>query len=142
WIFVRPTMLIAPRLQIAVLSVNQRQVILSRSAAVNRTTLSSGRRFAVNPGIAPALIATATRQPVRTVEVRPHTVAGTTDIRGAVEVSGDDLRRGGNRPGQSIARTNVVQKTVNTVEPAKVVPPSQALGSKDGRKPGEQPPRA
>lgn len=139
WTFVRAPELIAPRLRIAALSINQRQTILSRTSVINHTLISNGRRFAVNPGIAPAVIATAARQSVRTVQVRPHVVAGTTDIRGAVEVSADDLRRGGNRPGQSVARADVVQKTINTVEPAKIVQPVNALGNNEGVKPGQSP---
>jgi hypothetical protein len=142
WIFVRAPELIAPRLRIVFLPLNQRQTILSRTVAVNRTLVLSDRRFAVNPGISPAIIAAAARQPVRTVEVRPHVVAGTANIRGAVEVRTEDLRRGGDRPGQSIARASVVQKTVTTVEPAKSIPPPQALGPNEGGTLGDKPPRA
>jgi hypothetical protein len=142
WIFVRAPELIAPRLRIVFLPLDQRQTILSRTVAVNRTLVLSDRRFAVNPGISPAIIAAAARQPVRSVEVRPHVVAGTTDIRGAVQVRTEDLRRGGDRPGQSIARASVVQKTITTVEPAKIVPPPQALGPNEGGTLGDKPPRA
>ena len=142
WIFVRAPELIAPRHRFAFLSLNQRQTILPRTVAVNRTLFLSDRRFAVNPGIAPGIIAAAARQSVRTVEVRPHVVAGTTNIRGAVEVRAEDLRRGGTRPGQSIARAAVVQKTVTTVAPAKTVPAPQALGNNEGGKLGDHPPRA
>ena len=142
WIFVRTPEMIAPRHRMAFLSLDQRQSILPRTVAVNRTLFLSDRRFAVNPGIAPGIIGAAARQSVRTVEVRPHVVAGTTNIRGAIEVRNDDLRRGGNRPGQSIARATVVQKTVTTVEPMKTVPAPQALGIGEGGKLGDRPPRA
>lgn len=142
WTFVRPLALIAPRLLISPLSLGQRQTILSRSAVVNRTSVSNSGRFAVNPGIAPATIAAAARQPVRTVEVRPHVVAGTADIRGAIEVNAEDLRRGGNRPGQSIARAAIVQKTISSVEPPKGVPPTQALKNNQSGKVGDTPPGA
>jgi hypothetical protein len=142
WTFVRPLALIAPHLRIAALPLNQRQTILSRSAVVNRASVPSDRRVGSNPGIAPSVIATAARQPVSTVEVRPHVVTGTTNIRGAIEVSADDLRRGGIRPGQSIARAIVVQKTVSTVEPARTVPAPEALKNGEGGTLGDRPPRA
>ncbi len=126
----------------AFLPLAQRQIIIQRTVVVNRTVSLRDRRFAVNPGIAPTIIAAATRQAVRSVQVRPTVVAGTTNISGATEVRAEDLRRGGNRPGQNIARTSVVQKTVATVEPAKSVPAPQALGNNEAGRLGDNPPRA
>ena len=132
WMFVRMGDLVAPHLRNAFLSFPQRQAILQRTVAVNRTMSLSDRRFAVNPGIAPAIIAKAARQPVRTFEVMPRVVAGTANIKGATEISADDLRRGGNRPGQSIARASITKQTTNVVQPVQNIPPAQALERNEG----------
>ena len=102
----------------------------------------SDRRFAVNPGIAPAIIAKASRQPVRTFEVMPRVMAGTTNIKGATEISADDLRRGGNRPGQSIAKASIIKQTANAIQPTQNIPPPQALERNEGGRLGDNPPRA
>ena len=134
--------LVAPHLRNAFLSFPQRQAILQRTVAVNRTLSLSDRRFAVNPGIAPAIIAKAARQPVRTFEVMPRVVAGTANIKGATEISADELRRGGNRPGQSIARASITKQTTNVVQPVQNIPPAQALERNEGGRLGDSPPRA
>lgn len=139
WLFVRSAQLIAPRIHTVILPLEQRRAVIQRTVVVNRTLVPSGRRFAVNPGIAPAIIAAAARQPVSTFAVRPHVIAGTADVRGAIEVRADDLRRGGNRPGRSIAQQAVVQQQVTTVQPARNVPAPQA--SERGQL-GDSPPRA
>ena len=142
WMFVRMGDLVAPHLRNAYLSFPQRQAVLQRTVVVNRTMSLSGRRFAVNPGIAPAIIAKAARQPVRTFEVTPHVVAGTAKITGATEISADDLRRGGNRPGQSIAKASIIKQTANAIQPVQNIPPARALGRSEGGRLGDNPPRA
>ena len=142
WMFVRMGDLVAPHLRNAFLSSPQRQAILQRTVAVNRTMSLGDRRFAVNPGIAPAIIANAARQPVRTFEVMPRVVAGTANIKGATEISADELRRGGNRPGQSIAKASITKQTTNVVQPVQNIPPAQALGRNEDGRLGDHPPRA
>jgi hypothetical protein len=55
---------------------------------VNQTIIlrERGPAVAVNPGIAPAIIAAAVGRPLRTFEVRPRILAGTAQIQGAVGV--------------------------------------------------------
>jgi hypothetical protein len=142
WMFVRMGDLAAPHLRNAFLSFPQRQATLQRTVVVNRTMSLSGRRFAVNPGIAPAIIAKAARQPVRTFEVMPRVVAGTANIKGATEISAEDLRRGGNRPGQSIAKASIIRQTTNAIQPVQNIPPAQALERNEGGRLGDSPPRA
>jgi hypothetical protein len=142
WMFVRLGDLAVPHLRNAYLSFPQRQATLQRTVAVNRTLSLSGQRFAVNPGIAPAIIAKAARQPIRTFEVMPRVVTGTANIKGATEISADDLRRGGNRPGQSIAKATITKQTTNAIQPTQNIPPAKALERSEGGRLGDSPPRA
>ena len=144
WMFVRVAELISPRARFAFAPFAQRQTLLQRTVVVNRTVVLNDRRFAVNPGIAPAIVAAAARQPIRTFDVRPHVVAGTANIQGAIEVRADELRRGGNRPGQSIAQAQAssVRQSANSVQPATTVPAPQALGRTENGRLGDNPPRA
>ena len=139
WFFVRTAQLLTPRIHTVIVPFDRRRAIIQQTVIVNRTLVPGGRRFAVNPGIAPGIIAAATRSPIRTFNVRPQVIAGTADIQGAVQVRADDLRRGGNRPGRSIAQARVVEQSNNTVQPATNVPAPQR--SERGQL-GDNPPRA
>ncbi|HKB48927.1 MAG TPA: DUF6600 domain-containing protein, partial [Ktedonobacterales bacterium] len=76
WIFVRGRDFISPRLASVILPVARYDVFFRETVVVNRTVLVSGREhFAVNPGIEPTIIAAATRQPLRTYDVRPTILA-------------------------------------------------------------------
>ncbi len=142
WLFVRLAELAAPRPRFAFVPFGERQALLQRTVVVNRTILLNERRFAVNPGVAPAIVAAAARQPVRTFEVRPQVIAGTANIQGATQINADALRRGGNRPGQAIAQQSAPRQSATTIQPAASIPAPQALGRSENGRLGENPPRA
>jgi hypothetical protein len=71
WIFVRGRDFVAPRLASVILPAAHYNVFFRETVVVKRTLLVSDQaRFAVNPGISPTFIAAATRQPLRTYDVR------------------------------------------------------------------------
>ncbi len=142
WLFVRLAEIAAPRPRFAFVPFAERRALLERTVVVNRTVVLNERRFAVNPGVAPAIVAAAARQPVRTFEVRPQVVAGTANIQGATQVNADALRRGGNRPGQAIAQQSAPRQAATTIQPAASIPPPQPLGRSENGRLGENPPRA
>src|SRR5262249_25601523 len=74
----------------------QQDVFIRETVVVNQTIMlrERGPVLAVNPGIAPTIIAAAVGRPLRTFEVRPRILAGTTQIQGAMEVRPQDLRQG------------------------------------------------
>ncbi len=86
WIFVQPRYLIAPRVRTYFLPPQRSFAVFRRTVIVNRTVRIEHRdrrgRIAVNPGIAPGIIAAATHQPVHTFRVQPRVVAGTQGRRG------------------------------------------------------------
>ena len=104
WIFVQPRYMMAPRLRGYVLPPQRATVVFRDTVVVNRTVrLSREReRIAVNPGIAPNIIAAVTRGAVPTYRVQPRVLAGTQGVQGAVQVRREDLVRRGppGRPGQ------------------------------------------
>ena len=73
WIFVRGPDFIAPRIAPVILPFARYNVFVNETVIVNRTVLVAGRggRFAVNPGISPAVVAAATGRPLRAYDVRP-----------------------------------------------------------------------
>lgn len=138
WIFVRGPDFIAPRIAPVILPVARYNVFINETVIVNRTVLVAGRggRFAVNPGIAPAVVAAATRRPLRTYDVRPTVLAGTAPIAGAVQVRPQDLGRRNFRPQAALRRTQ------NVVRPADQVQPAQPLAANERGRLGDRPPRA
>jgi hypothetical protein len=139
WIFVQSRDFVAPRLVSVILPARQQDVLIRETMVVNQTIMlrERGPVLAVNPGIAPTIIASAVGRPLRTFEVRPRILAGTTQIQGAMEVRPQDLRQGraqGTQP--------TVRETKNVIQPSRNVPPAQPLaGSEHGRL-GDNPPRA
>jgi hypothetical protein len=143
WTFVRPRDLVAPRINVVILPARQRDVYIRNTVVVNTTVVVRDRRFAVNPGIPPAYIAAAYGRPIKTFTVRPRVLAGTARIDGAIEVTGDDLRRRGERRGRRGDReVSVVQESKTVIRPAKEVPKAQALGAKEQGRLGDDPPKA
>jgi hypothetical protein len=138
WIFVRGPDFIAPRIAPVILPVARYNVFINETVIVNRTVLVAGHggRFAVNPGIAPAVVAAATRRPLRTYDVRPTVLAGTAPIAGAVQVRPQDLGRRNFRPQAALRRTQ------NVVRPADQVQPAQPLAANERGRLGDRPPRA
>jgi hypothetical protein len=138
WIFVRGRDFIAPRLATVILPVNRYDVFFRETVVVNRTLLVDDRaRFAVNPGIEPTIIAAATRQPLRTYDVRPTILAGTAAaIAGATQVRAENLRNRDFRPQPAL------QPTQNVVRAADRVQPAQPLAAGERGRLGGMPPRA
>jgi hypothetical protein len=151
WIFVQPRYMMAPRLRGYVLPPQRANVVFRDTVVVNRTVrLSREReRIAVNPGIAPNIIAAVTRGAVPTYRVQPRVLAGTQGVQGAVQVRREDLvRRGppgqpgprGQRPSPMQAR---VQRTTTVIQPVATVPKPVALDRDDrGGRLGSRPPHA
>lgn len=135
WIFVRGRNFTAPR--IAAVMVPQREVtvILRETVIVNRTVVVRDR-FAVNPGIAPAIIAAAVGRPIRAYEVRPRVIAGSVQIPNAVVIRPDELRR--NRAGARIE----VRETRTEIRASQQVADPQPLGANERGRLGDTPPRA
>ena len=138
WIFVGGPDFIAPRIAPVILPVARYNVFINETVIVNRTVLVAGQggRFAVNPGISPAVVAAATRRPLRTYDVRPTVLAGTAPIAGAVQVRPQDLGRRNFRPQAAL------RPTQNVVRPADQVQPAQPLGANEPGRLGDRPPRA
>jgi hypothetical protein len=139
WIFVRSRDFVAPRLVGVILPARQQDVFIRETVVVNQTIMlrERGPVLAVNPGIAPTIIAAAVGRPLRTFEVRPRILAGTTQIQGAMEVRPQDLRQGraqGTQP--------TVRETKNVIQPSRNVPPAQPLAGGEHGRLGDNPPRA
>jgi hypothetical protein len=139
WIFVRSRDFVAPRLVNVILPPRQQDVFIRETAVMNQTIMlrERGPAVAVNPGIAPAIMAAAVGRPLRTFEVRPRILAGTAPIPGAMEVRQQDLRQG------RAQRTQVtVRETKNVIQPSRNVPPAQPLAAGERGRLGDNPPRA
>jgi hypothetical protein len=135
WIFVRGRDFIAPRIASAILPIRQYDVFIRQTVIVNRTVVSRDR-FAVNPGIAPNLIAKFSGRPLRTFEVRPVVLAGTAQIPGALQVRAQDVRSSNFRP------QTTVRQTRNIIREADRVQAPQPLAAGERGRLGENPPRA
>jgi hypothetical protein len=138
WDFVRVTDFLAPRIATVIVPAREREVLIRDTVVENRTIVYSDRSFAVNPGIAPAVIAAATRVPLHTYQVRPMVLAGTASIPGAVTVRADELRQ----RNVVAERQTAIRETNNIVEPTRNVPPPQALAPHENGRLGANPPRA
>ena len=112
---------IAPRIAPVILPIARYNVFINETVIVNRTVLVAGHggRFAVNPGISPAVVAAATRRPLRTYDVRPTVLAGTAPIASAVQVRPQDLGR------RNFRLQAALRPTQNVVRPADQVQPAQ-----------------
>lgn len=141
WIFVEGRRFTASVVADFVVPLNRQPIFLDRTVVVNRTVLlnGGGPAFAVNPGIAPSVVAAAVGQPLNTYQVRPIVVAGTAPIPNAVTVEASDLQQGA--PPQVAAR-EVVQETQAKVEPARQVPEPKPLAQNEDGRLGENPPQA
>jgi len=153
WIFLPPRYLVAPRVRTYFLPPQRSVVIFRRTVIVNRTVRLEHRdhrgRFAVNPGIAPGIVAAAARRPVQTYNVQPRVLASTQGVAGAVQVRPQDLSRPGQRHQRGQPRPagpSPVQATLQpaqtVVQPVARVPQPQALRSDERGRLGPTPPRA
>ena len=137
WIFVRGRDFIAPRIASIILPIRQYDVFIRQTVIVNRTVVIRDRgRFAVNPGIAPNIIAKFSGRPLRTFDVRPVVLAGTAQIPGAMQVRAQDVR------GSSFRAQTTVRQTQNTVRAADRVQAPQPLAAGERGRLGDNPPRA
>jgi hypothetical protein len=155
WIFLPPRYLVAPRVRTYFLPPQRTIVVFRRTVIVNRTVRLEHRdhrgRFAVNPGIAPGIVAAAGRRPVQTYRVQPRVLASTQGVAGAVQVRPQDLSRPGQgqrhqrgqpRPGGPSQLQATVQPTQAVVQPVARVPQPQALRNDERGRLGPTPPRA
>lgn len=153
WIFLPPRYLVAPRVRTYFLPPQRTVVVLRRTVIVNRTVRLEHRdhrgRFAVNPGIAPGIVAAASRRPIQTFRVQPRVLANTQGVAGAVQVRPQDLSRSGQRhqrgqprPGGPSQLQATVQPTQTVVQPVARVPQPQALRNDERGRLGPTPPRA
>lgn len=136
WIFVRGRNFTAPRMAAVVVPQREMTVVMRETVLVNRTVVVRDR-FAVNPGIAPAIIAVAVGRPIRAYEVRPRVIAGTVQIPNAVVIRPDELRRN--------PRANVrieVRETRTEIRASQQVADPQPLGANERGRLGDTPPRA
>jgi hypothetical protein len=136
WVFVRGRNFTAPRISAVVVPQREATVILRETVIVNRTVVVRDR-FAVNPGIAPAIIAAAVGRPIRAYEVRPRVLAGTVQLPNAVVIRPDELRR---NP-RAAARIEVRETRTEIRASAQVADP-QPLGANERGRLGDTPPRA
>jgi hypothetical protein len=148
WSFVTAGDVIAPSIATVLLPFDQRAEFFRRTELVNRPVMMRGsdRRFAVDPGIPPANIAAIRGRALPTYQVRPHVLAGTAALPGAIQVRSADLRRereGGNRPAarDHVATRDIIRSS-STVRPTRAAPQLQPLGRGEVGRLGAAPPRA
>jgi Family of unknown function (DUF6600) len=135
WNFVRGRDFIAPRIASVILPIRQYDVFIRQTVIVNRTVLIRDR-FAVNPGIAPNIIAKFSGRPLRTFDVRPVVLAGTAQIPGALQVRAQDVRSSNFRAQTTVRQTqNIVRATDRVQAP-------QPLAAGEQGRLGDNPPRA
>ena len=148
WVFVRPRYITAPRIYDYVVPPQRTVVVLHDTVVINRTVVvehdrDRGRRFAVNPGVAPGIIAAVRRNPVPTYQVRPRVLPQTTGIPNAVQVSRQELGRrpAPNRRGALPTNAPVIQRAASIAPAATVAKPEPLRKDERGRL-GSRPPRA
>ena len=137
WVFVRKHDFVAPRIADVIVPEREFANVIRDTVVVNRTVNLRDRRFAVNPGIEPGIIAAAVGRPIHSFDVRPRVLAGTARIPGATEVRADQLGRAQER-GQFRAS---VQQTQREIRPAANVGAPQPLGRGEQGRLGNNPPR-
>jgi hypothetical protein len=84
YMFVRAGDLLAPEVYTVFVPYRERRDFYYRSTLINRTIIFADRRGAVNPGIPPAFIASASGRPFHYSHVAPVVLAGTVGVVGAV----------------------------------------------------------
>jgi hypothetical protein len=138
WLFVEPRDFVSVTLWAEVEPAWRHTELLQETVIVNRTVVvrERGLIIAVNPGIEPAIIAREIGEPIRTYEVRPRILAGTAEIKEAIEV------RPGEAPGELKEKEAIVRETRTVIEPAKTEQPPKALAPDEKGRLGERPPRA
>jgi len=84
YMFVEAGDLLAPQVYTVFIPYRDRRDYYHRSRLVNRTIIFADRRGAVNPGIPPAYIASASGRPFHYSHIAPIVLAGTIGVVGAV----------------------------------------------------------
>ncbi len=84
YMFVEAANLMAPEVYTVFIPYRERREYYHRSRLVNRTIIFADRRGAVNPGIPPAYIASASGRPFHYSHVAPIVLAGTIGVAGAI----------------------------------------------------------
>ncbi len=133
WVFVQPRYLVAPRPRGYFLPPQRRAAALRGTRVVNRTLAVQGARLAVNPGIPAGFVAKVTRKPLPSYNVRPHVLAGTQGVSGAVVT-----KPGGRGRVNSVS----IQATTTTIKPSASVAAPAPLGKDERGRLGPHPPRA
>jgi hypothetical protein len=115
-------------------------MLFGNTALVNRPVELRDRHFAVNPGIPAAFVAAAYGRPLQAFEVRPHVLAGTANVPGAMQIRAGDLRRG---PGNQAGRSGTRVVPLARGEPGRLgtSPPLAARGSAPPTTTGRAPPQ-
>ncbi|MFL5115036.1 MAG: DUF6600 domain-containing protein, partial [Microvirga sp.] len=139
WVFVRARDFVSPRVANVIISQREYPTYFRETVLVNRTVVvrDRGPGFAVNPGIPAAFIAARVGRPLRTFEVRPRVFAGTAQIRNAVVVREQDLRRS-----ETFRSQTNVRETRSEIRPSQQIAPPRALGANEQGRLGDNPPRA
>ena len=135
WVFCPLHALAAPRIAAVIVPRRERGRYYRDSVLVNRTMRLDRVRIAVNPGVPPSYIATATGRPLRAVEVRPRVIPGTVGVRGGIVTRVE-------RPQRTAIRETIIDRSASTIPPATSIPPAQPLALGERGRLGDQPPRA
>jgi hypothetical protein len=138
WVFVRVRDFTAPRISTVILPEREYSNMIRETVVENRTVELRDRRIAVNPGIAPGIIAAAVGRPLRSFEVRPRVLAGTARIPGAMEVHADEITRGRERT----EFRESLRETPREIRPAASISEPRPLGRGEQGRLGDNPPRA
>jgi hypothetical protein len=138
WIFVPIRDFVAPRLASVIVPVREYDALIRETVVENRTVELRDQRIAVNPGVAPDIIAAAVGHPLRSYEVRPRVLAGTARLPGAVEVRAQDIER---QRGQALPR-ETIRETQSEIRPTTRISEPQPLGEREPGRLGSNPPRA
>ena len=140
WVFVRARDMVAPQISTVVIRSEQRQRLIRETVIVNRTYVvrDRGPVVIVNPGIEPAFVAAVIGRPIRAYDVRPRVLIGTSNITGAIEVRGEDLRDRRRFESQRVQG----RETQTEIRPAQNITAPRPLEANEQGRLGERPPRA
>ena len=138
WVFVRIHDFTAPRISTIILPEREYTSVIHETVVENRTVELRQQRFAVNPGIAPTIVAAAVGHPLRSFEVRPRVLAGTARIPGAMEVRANEIARGRERT----EFRESLRETQREIRPAASISEPRPLGRGEQGRLGDNPPRA
>jgi hypothetical protein len=136
WMFLPPRYLVSPRPRSFFLPPQRGAAALSSTRVVNRTLpVQGGARVAVNPGIPAGFVASVTRAPLPSYRVRPHVLAGTQGVAGAVAAQPGTAGRGR-------AMAPAIQRTTAVVNSSASAAAPVPLSKGQRGQLGSHPPRA